>query len=71
MFEDSGFCDEVIITAGDETYREIFGKQAIVLQSERKEDGIWLSAYVDNALWKVRAADTVPTGRRVSAALAG
>lgn len=70
MFEESGFCDEVIITAQDAMYQEILGKEAIVLQGERKEDGIWLSAYVNQKMWKVRATDTVPTGRRVPASYA-
>lgn len=71
MFEESGFCDEVIITASGEAYREVFGKEAIVLQSSRDNEGIWLSAFVPgDRVWKVNACDTVPTGRRVPASAA-
>lgn len=70
MFEEYGFCDEVIITAKDAMYHEVFGEKGIVLQGERKEDGIWLSAFVKEKLWKVRAVDIVPTGRRVPACMA-
>lgn len=71
MFEDSGFCDEVIITAAGEAYSEVFGKEAYVVKGLREDDGIWYSAYVPGgALWKIRACDTVPTGRRVPESIA-
>ncbi len=70
MFEESGFCDEVFITATDETYSEIFGKTAVVLEGLREDGAIWYSAYVPgDKVWKVKACDTVPTGRRVPASL--
>lgn len=68
MFEESGFCDEVIITASGEAYGEIFGKEAVVLKCQREDDGMWYSAYTVGRVWKVRPRDTVPTGKRVSAA---
>ena len=71
MFEESGFCDEVIITASGEAFREILGKEAVVLGGLREEDGIWYSAYVPgDRVWKVPARETVPTGRRVSSSIA-
>ncbi|MDL2210078.1 hypothetical protein LJC26_04660 [Desulfovibrio sp. OttesenSCG-928-O18] len=71
MFEDSGFCDEVIITATGEAFREVYGKQAVVLQGQREDDGIWYSAFVPgDKIWKIRACDTVPTGRRVHSSIA-
>ena len=70
MFEESGFCDEVIIMAEDEAYSEIFGKKAIVVEGQSDSDGIWYSAYIPgDRVWKVKACDTVPTGRRVLGAL--
>ena len=72
MFEESGFCDEVFITATGEAYRKITGKTAVVLKGSREKDGIWVSAYVPgDKVWKVKASDTVPTGRRVSAPVVG
>lgn len=66
MFEDSGFCDEVIITATGEAYSTVFGKEAYVIKGLREEDGIWYSAFVPgDKVWRVRACETVPTGRRV------
>ena len=71
MFEESGFCDEVIITATGEAYREVCGKEAFVIKGSRDEEGIWYSAFVPGGkVWKVRACDTVPTGRRVPEAYA-
>lgn len=68
MFEESGYCDEVIITAPGDEYRSVFGRKAVVLNSSRDQDGIWYSAYVPgDRVWKIKARDTVPTGRRVSA----
>lgn len=70
MFEESGYCDEVIITASGDAYRPVFGKEAVVVTSSRDQDGIWYSAYVPgDRVWKVKACDTVPTGRRVSASV--
>ncbi len=72
MFEESGFCDEVFITAAGEAYRKIRGKAAVVLKGAQEEDGIWYSAYVPgDKVWKIKACDTVPTGRRVSASIVG
>ena len=71
MFEDSGFCDEVIITATGEAFHEVYGKQAVVLKGLREDDGIWYSAFVPgDRVWKIRACDTVPTGRRVHSSMA-
>lgn len=68
MFEESGFCDEVIVTASGEAYREIFGKEAVVLKCQREDDGMWYSAYTAGRVWKIRPNETVPTGKRVPAA---
>ena len=71
MFEESGFFDEVIITAADEAYRDICGKAAVILDGSRDEEGLWLSAYIPgDRVWKVKACDIVPTGRRVAASVA-
>ena len=71
MFEDSGFCDEVIIAAPGDAYRDVFGKEAFVLKGMREADGIWYSALVPGGkVWKIRASDTVPTGRRVPESIA-
>lgn len=68
MFEESGFFDEVIITASGEAYTDICGKEAVVLHGSRDKDGLWLAAYVHgDRVWKVKACDIVPTGRRVLA----
>jgi len=67
MFEESGFCDEVIITAAGDAYQDVRGKEAVVLKCLRDEDGLWYSAYSGGQVWKVRASDTVPTGKRVPA----
>ena len=70
MFEDSKFCDEVIITASGEAYRAVFGKKAYVISGLRKDSEIWYSAFVPgDKVWRVRPCDTVPTGRRVHASM--
>ena len=66
MFEESGFCDEVIIVSNEKAHSSIRGREAVVLGGSRDEDGIWYSAYIPgDKVWRVRVQDVVPTGRRV------
>jgi hypothetical protein len=66
MFEESGFCDEVIIASNEEIHSSIRGREAVVLSGTRDESGFWYSAYVPgDKVWRVRAQHVVPTGKRV------
>ena len=71
MFEETGYCDEVIITACGEKFCDLTGKKSVVLHGFKEQGSIWYAAYVPgDRMWNVKACDTVPTGRRVSALVA-